>query len=941
MEGGTNLSREPVRVRPQDRSARQNSRGRRLERGEGAGGTDVYGQPFVGRQRELAELWAHWEQALAWHGRVCFVTGQAGSGKTALIRYFLQQASAFEPKLAIAAGTCNAQTGIGDPYLPFREALAMLTAEQPAQPAAGALSPKNRSQLRTIVVRSALVLIETAPYLAGTFVPGGKLFGALGKAVASEVGWTDRLDELAKQQASASGADAVVDQDRIIEEYTTFVQQLSKAMPLILFLDDLQWADQASLNLLFHLGRHLENYPVLILGAFRPDDVALGRNGERHPLEPVVNELTRYFGDVTIDLDALSEASRRQFVAALLDAAPNCLSAGFHEALFQQTNGQALFTVELLQAMKEQDDLIRDEDGCWVESSALDWDILPARVEGVIEERIARLDQGLRDILTVASIEGEEFKAEVVAQVRNHSELETLRRLGGELERKHRLVNAYGTAQFGSLRVSLFRFWHSLFQQYLYDSLDEIERSYLHRDVGEVLEALFEDQTQEVAAQLARHFEQAGIASKAAAYRLQAGKRAHALSAHPEAAAHLARGLKLLEGVPAGPERSQLELGLQTALGTTRIATHGYASPEVERAYARAREICRDLGDPPQVIPVRYGLCLFRLVRAELEIAQEEGQQLLLAAQQAGNDGYVLGCQVQLGVSALYRGQFPEARRQLEQAAAQYSPRRHAELAHRHGQDPGVTALSYLSWVLWVQGYIDQAREKAKAAVALAEEVDHPYSLGLARAFRAKLHELLHEWPQCQAHAEAALQVANVGRFSLWQAMARMLLGTAQVHQGHLDQGIAELSEGLVELETTGTQLAVPYFRARLAEAYLLAGKRQAGLRAVKESMHRTEQTWWLPEQYRLQAELLLLAPDSEAQAEASLRRALETAKDQGSKMLELRAATSLARLLQKQDRPAAGRQRLADCYSWFTEGLDTADLQQASRLLADLGPAA
>ena len=125
------------------------------------------------------------------------LAGQAGSGKTALIRYFLQQASAFEPKLAIAAGTCNAQTGIGDPYLPFREALAMLTAEQPAQPAAGALSPKNRSQLRTIVVRSALVLIETAPYLAGTFVPGGKLFGALGKAVASEVGWTDRLDELA------------------------------------------------------------------------------------------------------------------------------------------------------------------------------------------------------------------------------------------------------------------------------------------------------------------------------------------------------------------------------------------------------------------------------------------------------------------------------------------------------------------------------------------------------------------------------------------------------------------------------------------------------------------------------------------------------------------------------------------------------------------------
>jgi predicted ATPase len=899
-------------------------------------------QPFVGRQRELAELWAHWEQALAWHGRVCFVTGQAGTGKTALVWHFLHQASAFDPKLAIGAGTCNAQTGIGDPYLPFREALATLTAEQPAGPAAGALSPKNKSQLRTIVMRSALVLIETAPYLAGTFVPGGKLFGALGKAVASEVGWTDRLDKLAKQQTSASGADAaVVDQARIIEEYTAFVQQLSKAMPVILFLDDLQWADKASLNLLFHLGRHLEEYPVLILGAFRPDDIALGRNGERHPLEPVVNELTRYYGDVTIDLDALPEARRRQFVTSLLDSEPNCLSPAFQEALFQQTRGQALFTVELLQAMREQNDLVRDENGCWAESSSLDWDVLPARVEGVIEERIARLDKGLREILTVASIEGEEFKAEAVAQVRSRPELETLRQLSGQLERKHRLVSAHGMAQFGSVRLSLFRFSHNLFQQYLYDSLDEIERSYLHRDVGEVLEALFGEQTQEVAPQLAHHFEQAGIANKAAAYRLQAGKRAHALSAHPEAAAHLARGLELLEGVPTGPERSQLELGLQIALGTTRIATHGYASPEVEQAYARARQICRDLGDPPQVIPVRYGLCLFRLVRAELKSAQAEGQQLLLAARQAEDDGYILGCQVQLGVSALYMGRFQEARRHLEQAAAYYNPRQHAGLAYRHGQDPGVTALSYLSWVLWVLGYVDQAREKASAAIALADQVDHPYSRGLAKAFSAKLHELLREWPQCQAQAEAALQVADAGRFSLWQAMARMLLGTAQAHQEHPDQGIAELSQGLVDLEATGTELAVPYFRARLAEAFLLRGKGQDGLRAVKASLRSTEQTWWLPEQYRLQAELMLLTPDSEAEAEASLRRALETAKDQGSKMLELRAATSFARLLQQQDRPAEGRQRLADCYSWFTEGLDTNDLREASTLLADLGPVA
>ena len=712
-------------------------------------------------------------------------------------------------------------------------------------------------------------------------------------------------------------------------------------VPLILFLDDLQWADGASLNLLFHLGRHLENYPVLILGAYRPDDVALGRNGGRHPLEPMVNELTRYQGDITIDLDAISSEIKRQFVAALLNAEPNCLSAAFQEALFQQTEGHALFTVELLQTMKEQGDLVRNGDGCWVESPSLDWNVLPAKVEGVIEERIARLDESLREILTVGSVEGEEFKAEVVARVRDLAELETLRRLGSELEQKHRLVSARGMIQLGSLRLSLYRFWHSLFQQYLYDSLDQVERAYLHQDVGEVLEALFGSQTQEVAAQLARHFEEAGIAGKAAGYRLQAGKRAHNLSAHQEAAGHLTKGLELVEHLPTGAERIQLELGLQTTLATTMTATHGYASPEVERAYARARELCRSLGDPPQVIPVLYGLCLFQMVRGELERAHEEGQRVLLLAQDAGDNAYVLGCKVQLGVSAFYMGRFGESRRHLEQAAAQYNPNQHADLAHRHGQDPGVTALSYLSWLQWVDGYPEQARETSQAALALAEQLNHPYSLGLAMAIAAKLHELLREWPECQAQAEATLRLADVGRFSIWQAMARMLRGTALVHQGHPDEGIAQLSEGLADLKATGTQLAAPYFRARLAEAYLLSGKAEEGLEAVETSLESAEQAWWLPEQCRIRAELLMLTPDAEAGAEASLRRALDAAKRQGSKMLELRTTTSLARQLQVQGRGAEGRDLLAACYQWFTEGLHTADLREARELLDELGPIA
>ncbi|NIO69874.1 MAG: AAA family ATPase, partial [Anaerolineae bacterium] len=318
---------------------------------------------FVERERELQELNEYLHKALAGKGQVCFVAGQAGSGKTALVRHFVQQAFAADPKVVLAMGSCNAQTGIGDPYLPFREALAMLTGDASSKQRATRVTPENTNRLRAVLVRSVQVLVEAAPELIGVFVPGGNLLGALGKAVVTKVGWMDKLDTLVKQKARAGAGESVVEQSRIFEQYTAFLQRLSTEVPLILFLDDLQWADNASLNLLFHLGRRIESSRILILGAYRPDDVALGRNGERHPLEPVVHELTRYYGDVTVDLDAIPETVNRQFVDALLDSEPNGLGEGFRTALFHQTGGHALFTVELIQDMRERGDLVHNGDG--------------------------------------------------------------------------------------------------------------------------------------------------------------------------------------------------------------------------------------------------------------------------------------------------------------------------------------------------------------------------------------------------------------------------------------------------------------------------------------------------------------------------------------------------------------------------------------------------
>lgn len=894
-------------------------------------------QVFVGREHELSELGTYLDRALSGRGQICFISGQAGTGKTALVRQFMHRALAANAELVAIAGTCNAHEGIGDPYLPFREALSMLTDPGAAQQAASRVSPENTNRLRAVLLRSVQVLVEVAPELVGVFVPGATLVGALGKAVAKKTGWMDHLDELVEQKTvMTETAETVAEQTRIFEQYTVFLQQLAKKMPLILFLDDLQWADSASLSLLFHLGRHIENDRILILGAFRPDDVSLGRNGQRHPLESVLNELTRYLGDVSIDLDTIPEKVSREFVDSLLDAEPNCLDQGFRQLLFEQTEGHALFTVELLRTMEERGDLVRDVSGCWVEGESLDWNRVPARIEGVIEERIQRLSQELREILQIASIQGEEFSAEVIAQVQNASDRQVIWQLSRELQRRHRLVSGAGIVQRGRVRLSSYHFSHGLFQQYLYNSLTDAERVYLHGEVAQVLETLYRDETEQVAAQLARHFEQAMSPGAAAAYRLQAGDKARRLSAYQEAVVHLRQGLDLAADMVPGPDQVRLELGLQVSLGKALLAMYGYASPQVDRVFSRARELCRALGDPPEVIQVLLAQAAFHLMRGRLSRSQEEAARVLQLAEQANDPRLMLTAHLLLGAAAIYLANYSNAREHLEQVVALYDPVEHSALAFQQGQDPGIQALAFLSRVLWLQGYPEQALEKCQEAFQLAIELNHPYSCTIAILHASTLRAWIRWWSECQEHAEKALALARQGAFKMREANSAVLHGMALVHQGHTQEGLEELNEGLFLWEATGAGL-VSYGRSCLAEAYLLAGQREDGLRAAEEALYPSEEAWWLPEQYRLHAELLLLAPGSEAEAESLLRRAAQLAQRQEARTLELRALTSLARLLHQQGRAEEGRILLARCYAGFSEGLNMPDFREARQLLEEL----
>ncbi|HMN28329.1 MAG TPA: hypothetical protein PKE45_09265, partial [Caldilineaceae bacterium] len=484
-----------------------------------------------------------------------------------------------------------------------------------------------------------------------------------------------------------------------------------------------------------------------------------------------------------------------------------------------------------------------------------------------------------------------------------------------------------------------YRFVHSMFQHYLYTSMGEAERLYLHRDVGEAIEALFANQTEVVAAQLAHHFEIAGVNAKAITYRLQAGNRARRMSAHDEAIGHFNRGLQLLADLPAGPERMMLELNLQTALGTELVLTQGYASPAVEQAYDRARELCRAMGDPPQAIPVLYGLCAYSFVRADLRQTYVEAQQVFALAQNAQDSGYILGAQQLLGTTAMHLGQLDQARQHLEAVVDQYQRSQHAELAYSQGHDPAVGALSFLAFTLWQQGCPEQAWRKSEAALALAQELDHPYTIGFATSFAAMQLQMLRRWSECQAYAERALELGQRGGFPLWQSIGAIIRGLTVVQQGHMADGIAEMVNGLAIWKATGSRLSWPYQRTLLAEAYCLAGRREEGLNLLVESPDCTEELFWRPEAYRTRAALLLLAPGTESEAEFCLRKAVSMAQSQGARLLELRAATSLAQLLQRQGRCAEGYKLLSTCYQWFKEGVDTADLAEARVLLRQLAP--
>lgn len=555
-------------------------------------------QVFVSRDKELTRLGEFLSRSMQGRGQVCFVTGEAGFGKTSLTTEFARRALQQYGDLIVAFGACDAQTGISDPYLPFRELLGMLAGEFDERQARGLASEENARRLRDFWRVSKSVFAELAPDLVDILIPGAGLVTKAGRIMAGDRGQMARRPgsmPLGGAAPSTVDPSPVAEQGRVFEQVTSVLVEMAKKRPLILILDDLHWIDESSSSLLFHLARRIEKSRIFIIGTYRPEEVTLARAEWRHSLPKMVSELKRQYGDVFVALGDETPDEARRFVDALIDSEPNRLDDDFRSQLLQRTRGHPLFVTELLRDMQERADLVQDVDGHWVPAQSLDWHALPAKIEGVLEERINRIRSEVQDLLTIASVEGETFTVQVISRLKQVDERQLLRILSQELDRQHRLVSEAGIERVGATRISQFRFRHQMFQRYFYHTLGASERELLHEDVASVLEALYAGRTEKVAVQLAHHYDLARLDEKAARAFHAAGRNALAMYAHREAMALARKGIDCLDRAAEPGAHLDLRLDLNLLLGDAQ--RHDGRFTESMDTFRKAAELAISLGD--------------------------------------------------------------------------------------------------------------------------------------------------------------------------------------------------------------------------------------------------------------------------------------------------------------------------------------------------------
>ena len=428
----------------------------------------------------------------------------------------------------------------------------------------------------------------------------------------------------------------------------------------------------------------------------------------------------------------------------------------------------------------------------------------------------------------------------------------------------HQLVAAEFLYQRGVPPQATYTFKHALIQDVAYQSLLRSTRQQYHQRIAQALEAQFPETVATQPELVAQHYTTAGCHEQAILYWQRAGEHASDRSANLEAVSHFTTGIELLKTLPETPEHTQQALTLHIALGAALLMAKGHAAPEVEHAYTRARELCQQVGETPQLVPVLFGLWRYYVTRPQLHTARELGETLLRLAQRAHDPAFAVIAHYALGWTCFCLGALPAARQHLEAGIAHYTPAQRRAPAFRMGQDPGVACRAFAARTLWLLGYPEQALTRLHEALALAHELSHPYSLAFARPMAAYVYQFRRDVPAVHEHAEAAVALSTEQGFPIWAAQGTSLRGWALAMQGQGEEGLAQVRQGIAAWRATGAALGVPYFCTLLAESAAHLGHPEDGLQALAEAhtlVEQHEERWWEAEVCRLRGVLLLRQP--------------------------------------------------------------------------------
>jgi len=847
----------------------------------------------VGREAERARLRAAFGEVTAGRSLVLAIAGEPGIGKTSLVEDFIAELEVHSARPVLARGRSSERLAGSEAYLPLLEALDSLIGSR------------------------------------------GGSFGELMKTVAPT--WYLQVATIGSVASSVEQMQADVraaSPERMKRELAALFQEVSRVRPLVVFFDDLHWADVSTIDIVNYLAGRFDTMRVLVVGTYRPSDLLLSQ----HPLLQIKSDLQArgMLEELTLEFLSLEDVERYLAVAFPEHRFP----PAFAEVVHARTEGNPLFMADLLRDLRDRH-VITEDGGKWVLVGAMA-DIerqLPASVQGMIARKIERLDEADRKLLLAAAAQGQEFDSAVVSAALDADPADVEERLA-TLDRVHVFVRLAGEETFPDHTLTLkYRFVHALYQNVLYGSLQPTRRASLSGRIAAALVGHHGPGRAAVASQLAILYEAARDHASAASHFLAAAQHAAGLFAFREGAALSERGLRAVRALPEGPARTQLELGLQMILGLSLRSTQGWAAPEVEKVYTRARRLCEQLGDPPEVFPVLWGLTLFHAIRGDLRTFRPLAEQLLAQADRTGDQGFFVAANQMMASVNEFEGDTVRSSEFFEWAVAAHSPSEHLTYTARFGLDPGMISRALSPRPLWFLGYPDRARARAEETVALARQLRQPISLVFALCLAENIAMLRRE-------AEDAVllggeEIALCLEFGLAQEVewGRCFQGVALADLGRAQEGVEHLRDSIEVQRRINAGLLRPTFLAHLAEALLKADRPDEGLAALDEAeawAERTLERYYLSEIHRLRAELLRRKGDEDGAA-AGFAAALAFARRQGARSFELRAAMGRARQLAAQGRVVEARDLVGGVYGWFSEGFDTGDLVEARALIAGL----